>query len=126
MARMSKKKGKRGELEVAAILRDAGFNARRGQQYSGSTESPDVVHDIAGVHLEVKRTEVCRLYEFMEQAQRDANGLIPVVVHRQSRREWVAVLPLANFLELIKVAYGTGPGEEASKGSSLFAAASRR
>ena len=33
----SKHKGKRGELEVAAILREHGYDARRGQQYSGAS-----------------------------------------------------------------------------------------
>jgi hypothetical protein len=37
----SKRKGKRGELEFAAVLRAEGFQARRGQQFSGSPDSPD-------------------------------------------------------------------------------------
>ena len=38
----SRRKGKEGELEVARILRDHGYDSRRGVQYSGSPDSPDV------------------------------------------------------------------------------------
>jgi hypothetical protein len=39
----SRNKGKRGELEAAHMLTHEGFPARRGQQFSGGTDSPDVV-----------------------------------------------------------------------------------
>lgn len=32
----SRNKGKNGELELASILREYGYNARRGQQYCGA------------------------------------------------------------------------------------------
>ena len=95
----SNQKGKRGEREVAALLRDYGFEARRGQQFSGGGDSPDVVHDIPGYHIEVKRTERFRLYEAMEQAARDAGpDKIPVVFHRPNGGEWVVVMPAYDFL----------------------------
>lgn len=52
----SRQKGKRGELAAAHYLRSLGFiSARRGVQYSGSPDSPDVVCDeLPGVHIEVK------------------------------------------------------------------------
>ena len=85
MAKNSRTKGKVGELEVAALLRDYGFEARRGQQFSGGSDSPDVVHSIPNVHLEVKRVEAFSLYPALEQADRDRdNGEIPVVFHRIS------------------------------------------
>ena len=31
----SRQKGKRGELELAKVLREHGYETRRGQQYSG-------------------------------------------------------------------------------------------
>ena len=55
----SRTKGKVGEREFAALLREHGFDARRpGQQFSGSPESPDSnVSDAAlpWLHVEVKR-----------------------------------------------------------------------
>jgi Holliday junction resolvase len=53
----SNQKGKRGEREAAAFLTDEGFPARRGQQFAGGTDSPDVVcESLSGLHFEVKRT----------------------------------------------------------------------
>ena len=104
MAKMSKEKGKRGEREVAALLRDYGFEARRGQQFSGGDESPDVVHSIPGVHIEVKRTERFRLYDALYQAIEDAREPTdtPVVFHRQCHRKWVVIMDAEDWLEQMK------------------------
>lgn len=96
----SRAKGKAGELELAAFLREHGWDARRGQQFSGGTDSPDIVHDIPGVHIECKRVEAGNPYKWLHQAARDACGRVPVVAHRKSREEWVAILPLDALLEL--------------------------
>lgn len=99
----SRNKGKVGELELAEFLRERGFEARRGQQFHGGAGSPDVVTDIPDVHLECKRVEAGNLYTWLEQAKRDAaEGSIPVVAHRRNRKEWVAILPLDDFLKLMK------------------------
>lgn len=103
MGAHSDRKGKKGELELAKFLREHGYpSARRGQQHAGGGDSPDVVCDeLPGLHLECKRTERFRLYEAMAQAQRDAPARrVPIVAHRMNRREWVAVVPLADFLLL--------------------------
>jgi len=54
----SKRKGKRGELELAKKLKEYGFSARRGQQYSGI--GGDDVVGLDGVHIECKRAERLR------------------------------------------------------------------
>jgi Holliday junction resolvase len=36
----SRAKGKRGELEIAKVLRENGYDAHRGQQYKGGADSP--------------------------------------------------------------------------------------
>ena len=104
MAKMSKEKGKEGEREVATLLREYGFEARRGQQFSGGDGSPDVVHNIPGVHIEVKRTERFSLYAAMDQANDDCDAAhpIPVVFHRMSRRPWVVVLGAEDFLRILQ------------------------
>lgn len=54
----SNAKGKRIEREAATYLRKLGFEARRGVQYQGGTDSPDVCCDqLANVHIEVKGDE---------------------------------------------------------------------
>lgn len=48
------RKGKHGERMAAQFLKSLGFSgAKRGQQHSGSPDSPDVV-GVEGVHIEVK------------------------------------------------------------------------
>lgn len=89
----SREKGKRGEREWAWFLRALGCHkARRGVQYAGGAESPDVVAGIPGTHCEVKRCERLRLWEALDQATRDAEGLIPYIAHKANRGPWVVVL----------------------------------
>lgn len=96
-------KGKAGEREVRDLLRLHGFEARRGQQFAGGGDSPDVVHDIPGLHIEVKRTERFDLYGAMEQATEDVReGSAPAVFHRRNRKPWVVVLKAGDFLHLMK------------------------
>lgn len=101
----SRAKGAAGERELAELLRFHGYEARRGQQFSGGSDSPDVVckelHD--HFHFECKRVEAGNLYNWMKQASRDAaaGGKVPVVMHRRSREDWVAILPAGLFLQLL-------------------------
>jgi Holliday junction resolvase len=99
----SRQKGARGEREFAENLRSLGFDARRGQQFSGSPDSPDVITNIPGVHFEVKRVERGSLYAWLAQAQKDAGaGQIPVVAHRRNNGGWIAILPMGHLLELLR------------------------
>lgn len=95
----SRTKGKAGELELAKFLREHGYeDARRGQQFKGGSDSPDVA-GVVGLHLECKRTETLRLYSALAQARRDAGAsTIPVVAHRSNRSQWVAIMSLEDFL----------------------------
>jgi hypothetical protein len=99
----SRDKGKRGELELAAYLRDAGYaGAKRGQQFKGSPDSPDVA-GLPGHHVECKRVEALQLYPALAQACRDASAVsIPLVVHRKNDQEWVAILKLDDYLSLVQ------------------------
>ena len=58
----SRAKGCRGEREVAALLRANGFpSARRGQQFRGTADSPDVVCDeLPNLFMEVKTSPALR------------------------------------------------------------------
>ena len=98
----SNAKGKRGERELSAWLREKGIEARRGVQYSGGDDSPDIVHSIPNLHIECKRVETLSLYPAMKQACEDAGELIPSVWHRRNNKEWLVVLRAEDFVELIK------------------------
>lgn len=98
MGKLSRDKGKGGEREVAALLRDHGFAGKRGVQYQGGRDSADVL-GLPGHHIEVKRTEKFDLYGALEQARGDSGGAsVPVVFHRKNGKDWVVVLPAEHFL----------------------------
>ena len=95
----SKRKGNAGERELAALLREYGYTARRGLQYQGGQIEADVV-GIPGYHLEVKRVEKLNISTAMAQSMRDAKpDEVPVVVHRKNREPWFITLPLTCWLE---------------------------
>lgn len=101
MGMMSKRKGKVGEREAAAALAETfGVEARRGVQYAGGPDSPNVV-GLPGCHVEVKRCESLRLYPAMDQATADAGELVPLLLHRRNRGDWLAIVRLADLPRLI-------------------------
>jgi hypothetical protein len=100
MGKMSKAKGKRGELELAHWLTGKGHPARRGQQFKGGPESPDVICPSLPIQIECKRTEALRLYEAVDQAKADSE-LPGVVFHRRNHRDWICILDANDFLELL-------------------------
>lgn len=104
MGKMSREKGKRGEREVALLLKSLGYPARRTAQNCGkSGDAADVV-GVDGLHLEVKRCEQIRLDEWIRQAERDSTdtGNIPVVVFRKSGEPWRVVLPAIDFFQMYR------------------------
>lgn len=99
----SRDKGARAEREAAKVWAELlGCEARRGQQFSGGTESPDVVTSMENVHLEVKRTERGNPYLWVAQAVRDAGPKLPIVLHRRNGQEWLAIVRLADVPRLAK------------------------
>lgn len=98
----SKLKGKAGEREVANYLKSKGLNARRGQQFQGSPDSPDVICDEWNdVHIEVKRDEHLNIEKALQQSITDSNeNQIPIVIHRKNRENWKVTLSLDDFIHL--------------------------
>lgn len=103
----SRQKGAGGEREFARLVGKR-FNvaARRGQQFAGSEESPDVVTELDSLfHFEVKRVENLRLLPALDQAKGDCGELaIPVVAWRKNRKPWVAILDMEDFFDLVDMA----------------------
>lgn len=100
---MQREKGKRGELEVAKLLQEHGFEARRGQQYKGGTDSPDVIHNISNVFIEVKLREKLSLYSALEKAKKEGGSKTPIVFHRRDRKPWVIIMYADDFLGFLKL-----------------------
>ncbi len=104
----SRAKGARAEREVAKLWSLLwGVFARRGQQFSGGTESPDVVHGLDGVHVESKCVERGNPYDWIEQAVNDAGDNIPVVVHRRNRKPWLLIVRLEDAPKFVLAAAGS-------------------
>lgn len=98
----SKKKGSRGEREFSQFLKERGIEARRGQQYSGSPDSPDVISSLEHIHWEVKRVEALQIHKAMYQAKADAGAnQTPVVAYRKNREEWLVILTADDFIKLL-------------------------
>lgn len=99
----SRQKGARGEREAAGAWSAVfGCQARRGQQFAGGPDSPDVLTDMAGIHIEVKRTERGNPYLWMEQAADDADGKVPLVMHRRNGKGWLVIARLEDVPRLAK------------------------
>ena len=105
----SRAKGKRGELEGArewaAVM---GGSARRGKQFSGNEDSPDIVSDYPGLHLEGKRVERGSIHQWVEQAVRDAGNRVPLVLHRRNRKPWLVTMRLTDVPRFLLATNG-GP-----------------
>lgn len=113
----SKKKGSRGELEIAKLLQAYGYETRRAVQYSGANGDADVV-GLPGIHIECKRVEKLNIDKALQQSIRDCYAdelrqgidLIPAVFHRSNddrkkdstKGVWKVTLRLKDFMELYK------------------------
>lgn len=101
MAINSRQKGAAGEREISHLLREYGYDTRRGQQFSGANGDADVV-GMDGHHLEIKRVERLNIYDAIEQSIRDAReGEIPVVMHRKNRKTWLITMRLEDYMERV-------------------------
>lgn len=103
---MSRRKGVKGEQQVARIYREQGIDAARVPNSGGFDTKGDLV-GVPGVHVEVKMASVLRMPEWMRQAEREApEGMTPAVHWRLCRRGdstgWNVSLPLDDFIDLLK------------------------
>ena len=111
----SRAKGQRGERAWRDQLREAGFNsAYRGQQYSGSPDSPDVqCPELPNLHFEVKHVEALNVWKAMQQAISDAgHHKVPVLAHKRNRSGWLVTMRADDWLELIRESYHVKGGSQ--------------
>lgn len=98
----SRTKGKRGELDAAKLLKKHGYDARRGQQFSGANGDADVV-GLPGIHIEVKRVEKLNIDNALDQAIRDKRAAeIPIVLHRKNRSVWKVTMRFEDWIAMYK------------------------
>ena len=76
MGKIERDKGPKGEREWQDFLRQEGFTACRGRQFSRSSDSPEVICD--------------------ELAE------MPVVAHRGNHGDWLVVMRATDWAELVR------------------------
>ena len=100
----SQRKGAEGELELCKIFREHGYDCSRGGSLSFG-EVPDIT-GLPGVHIEVKRVEKQSIYEWMNQARRDADKFrdgLPAVFWRKNSRPWLVIMDLRDWMILYQL-----------------------
>lgn len=104
----SRRKGAAFERRVAGILREYGYDGRRGQQYCGANGDADVV-GLPGIHIEAKAVERLNIYDALYQSKKDAKtGEIPVVIHKKNHCNVLITMELDSFMEIYKEAEAGG------------------
>ena len=103
MSAFQRTKGAAAEREIIQLLREHGWpNAERTSNGRIQLARGDIAHGPEGVHLEIKRHERLNVPLAFDQVRRDASPLdVPVLVHRPSRHDWMATLPLEELLPLL-------------------------
>lgn len=102
MAKNSRAKGAAGERELSNVLKEYGYQTRRGQQYCGANGDADVV-GLDGIHIECKRVERLNIDDAMAQAVADAReGETPAVFHRKNRKGWLVTMRLDDWLKMYR------------------------
>jgi Holliday junction resolvase len=98
----SNQKGKRIERACRDLFREHGYEARRGQQFSGSPDSPDIITSLP-IHVEVKGVERLNIWQAAEQAKRDAGEGKPwVVCHTKNHCGWLITMDAETFFKAVR------------------------
>jgi Holliday junction resolvase len=101
----SRQKGARGERLWADTLTNFGYPARRGQQFCGTGDSPDVVcESLPFFHPEVKNTERLNLEDWLFKATQEADGRLPYVAHKKNRKPWLVTMYAEDWIALLSYA----------------------
>lgn len=100
MAVNSRQKGARFERKLANLLKEYGFESRRGQQYCGANGDADVV-GLPHIHIEAKAVEALNIHKAMEQSAADAReGELPAVFHKKNRKPILVTMRFEDFMKV--------------------------
>lgn len=91
---------------MAKVLREYGYDCRRGQQYNG-LDGEDVV-GLDYIHIECKRVERLDLGSAIYQSRRDSKAeQIPAVFHRKNHSKWLVTMELEEWIKLYNEYYSS-------------------
>ena len=109
MSKSQREKGKRGERELARVLRSMGVDSRRTAQHCGKAGTADV-DAWPGVHVECKRVESLNVGKAIDQSIRDCpDGSVPIVCHRRSSQPWLVTVRLSDLEALAQAVLADVP-----------------
>ena len=101
MSKASRDKGKRGEREVVALLRDLYQDARRGFQSRQGDDEADV--ECTPWWIEVKRVKAQEApRKAMAQAVDATDGRPPVVFTRRDNSDWLVTMRVSDWLDVVR------------------------
>jgi hypothetical protein len=107
----SRRKGNRAEVEVAKLLRQYGWTAVTSRSARGGYQSGEDIVSNFPCSIEVKNQVRIDLAGWYRQAEEQAMGKIPIVVHKRVGKgqpgDWWVTLTFADLIQLIG-----GPGDE--------------
>ena len=102
----SKQKGARFERLLASRFRDYGYEARRTAQYCGNTGDASDVVGLPFLHIEAKHQETMRLYDWIDQAKRDATAggqnALPAVFHKKNHANILVTMEFDDFMTIFR------------------------
>lgn len=99
MARAERDKGVRGEREVRHLLEQHGFQVRG---LEGTGDHLAFGHGLV-LHVETKRQELARPWQWIEQAEPETPpGAMTVIAFRRSRSKWYALVPLEQLADVLE------------------------
>lgn len=101
MGRSQRDKGARAEREIAAISKEHGIAARRGQVFNGEDDIVTDYDDL--IHIEVKRQETIKLGDWWKQTKERAGDRIALLFHRRSHEKWKVTMELEDFLPMLRL-----------------------
>lgn len=100
--RASRAKGAEFEREVIRLFRARGWkDAARSSDGRKQIDRGDIVNGPDGCHFECKRQERLNVPKAFDQVMADAGPRVPILIHRPSRHETMATLPLEKLLHLL-------------------------
>ena len=119
----SKQKGARFERSLASKLKEYGYEARRTAQYCGNTGDASDVVGLPGIHIEAKHQERMQLYDWMDQAKRDAEAgggnRLPAVFHKKNNAAILVTMEFDDWINLYReweAGFDLNGGEENGRG----------
>ena len=101
----SRRKGNRAEVEVVNLLRSHGYDVETSRSARGGYQSgADILGDFPMV-IEVKNQAKLDLAGWWAQASYQANGALPVVIHKRVGKsdpaEWWVTMDVQTLLRLL-------------------------